>query len=272
MQPNNKTNLICKLILFFRLEGLRPNCDYKICHINSSAKSNTGCVAFSTISESYSPYQTDYTVIQDYPVVTGPPRSQKASVGSETIGGICGAIILLVVMCCAALFIKKRGFASHQKSSGAATESGCEETNTWKYSSGSNERSDNMTPNSYYSNNDSYSNAYTGANQYPDVTKSGQITTAGQCAVPFQYHYQPNAQSTPHRINSELVKSNRHSQILQDHQHVVLQQAHHQRHASQNSQFNHFNTSQPQGHNPAPGHFYSRSFNTQPRDQPTYQY
>ena len=136
-----------------------------------------------------------------------------------------------------------------------------------------------MTPNSYFSNNDSYTNAYasgTKPTHYPDVTNQN---TTNQIV---KYHYQPTT-STPHK-----AQSNRHSQIILDHQgmiqqtmggqglsqqvggqlsqsmggpqHIGGQQMH--GHYHQNS-FNQFHTSQP----PTNKHFYSHSF-TQPRNDP----
>ena len=219
-------------------------------------------------------------MLTEDPIVTS-PRSDESSIGSETIGGVVGAAVLILMMCCAAIFVKKRRFSSHSKgSSSNGCESGCEETNTWKYSSGSNDgRSDNMTPNSYFSNNDSYTNAYasgTKPTHYPDVTNQN---TTNQIV---KYHYQPTT-STPHK-----AQSNRHSQIILDHQgmiqqtmggqglsqqvggqlsqsmggpqHIGGQQMH--GHYHQNS-FNQFHTSQP----PTNKHFYSHSF-TQPRNDP----
>jgi len=218
-------------------------------------------------------------MLTEDPIVTS-PRSDESSIGSETIGGVVGAAVLILMMCCAAIFVKKRRFSSHSKgSSSNGCESGCEETNTWKYSSGSNDgRSDNMTPNSYFSNNDSYTNAYasgTKPTHYPDVTNQN---TANQIV---KYHYQPTT-STPHK-----AQSNRHSQIILDHQGMIQQTMGGQQglsqsiggqvhiggqqniggqqmhgHYHQNS-FNQFHTSQP----PTNKHFYSHSF-TQPRNDP----
>ena len=146
-------------------------------------------------------------------------------------------------MAIAVLFIRRKWRYEGALKSTNSNSSGCEETNTWKYSSGGSavDRSDNLTPNSYYSNTDSYVNAY------PDVTHHKQ--------QPLQYHYQPN-QSTPTHLNStHHHHSNRHSAIISEH--------HHFRTAS---------TPPSHHHQPQTPSFYSQPapFGTQPRDQ-TYQ-
>ena len=247
---------------YFRFTDLAPGSDYKVCHVTT-----TSCINFRTEAE-----------VTSSPVVTS-SRSDASSIGSETIGGVVGAAVLILMMCCAAVFVKKRRFSMSHEKSQSGCESGCEETNTWKYSSGSNDgRSDNMTPNSYFSNNDSYTNAYASGSkptQFPDVTNqsTNQIV---------KYHYQPTT-STPHKTH----QSNRHSQIILDgmggqqsfsqpmggqlaSQQMIIggQQGQMHGHYHQNS-FNQFHTSQAP---PTQKHFYSHSF-TQPRnDQQEFRY
>ena len=218
-------------IISFRFTDLTPNSEYKVClHVSGM------CVTFATATEAYSrSTYPDYTVMSDN---TDTPVLIATSVGmTETIGGICGAVILLVIMAIAVLFIRRKWRYEGALKSTNSNSSGCEETNTWKYSSGGSavDRSDNLTPSSYYSNTDSYINAY------PDVTHHKQ--------QPLQYHYQP-AQSTP--LASQSHHSNRHSAII--------------------SEQHHFRTaSTPPHHPPQNSPFYQAApFGTEPRDQ-TYQ-
>ena len=242
-----------------------PESEYKICHLTSS--NSPGCISFATLSTS--PRNSAHSTRQtETEIETEINQLEDSSVGSETIGGVVGAGILILIMCCAAVLIKKRKFSSSKSgASSGLTESGCEETSTWKYSSGSNDhaRSEcNTTPNSYYSNNDSYSNAHAYANTtrqaYPDVTGSaypGTTTAVG-------YHYQPTSTSTP-------SKNNRHSQIIHDHQLLIKQQQQqmlaaattpNKGHHNAQGSFSHFNTS----HVPHQ-HAYSHSYShTNPRD------
>ena len=242
---------------YFRFTDLAPGSDYKVCHVTT-----TSCINFRTEAE-----------VTSSPVVTSSRSEDQSSIGSETIGGVVGAAVLILMMCCAAIFVKKRRFSMSHEKSQSGCESGCEETNTWKYSSGSNDgRSDNMTPNSYFSNNDSYTNAYASGtkppSQFPDVTNQS-----------VKYHYQPTT-STPHKTN--IHQSNRHSQIILDQQNysqpmggqisqqmiIGGQQNQMHGHFHQNS-FNQFHTSQAP---PTQKHFYSHSF-TQPRnDQNEFRY
>ena len=174
---------------------------------------------------------------------TEEPVSVATSVGmTETVGGICGAVILLVIMAIAVLFIRRKWRYEGALKSTNSNSSGCEETNTWKYSSGGSavDRSDNLTPNSYYSNTDSY------LNNYPDVTHHKHQ---------IQYHYQPPIQSTPTHHAKQLSQSNRHSAIIQD------------------NNFHHFRTAStpPQPPPPPNTQYYQPApFGTAPRDQ-TYQ-
>ena len=104
---------------------------------------------------------------------------------TETVAGICGAVILLVIMAVAVLFIRRKWRYETGLKSTNSNSSGCEETNTWKYSSGGTDRSDNLTPNSYYS--DSFTQNYE--------------------QNPPQYHYHP----VP---ITQVPLNNRHSAII----------------------------------------------------------
>ena len=144
-------------------------------------------------------------------------------------------------MAIAVLFIRRKWRYEGALKSTNSNSSGCEETNTWKYSSGGSavDRSDNLTPNSYYSNTDSY------LNNYPDVTHHKHQ---------IQYHYQPPIQSTPTHHAKQLSQSNRHSAIIQD------------------NNFHHFRTAStpPQPPPPNTQYYQPAPFGTAPRDQ-TYQ-